>query len=44
MREDVDAEFSRLFEQHHRAQLQFDADERIRIKKLLVQSRNQQQG
>ncbi|MEM9278176.1 MAG: DUF922 domain-containing protein [Pseudomonadota bacterium] len=42
MREDVQIVFSRLFEQHHAEQLQFDADEKIRIRKLTAQARNNQ--
>ncbi|MEM7214203.1 MAG: DUF922 domain-containing protein [Pseudomonadota bacterium] len=40
MREDVQAAFSKLFEQHHAEQLQFDADEKVRIRKLTAQARS----
>jgi len=37
MRERVQQTFSRLFEEHHREQLQFDADEKARIRGLVAQ-------
>ncbi|MGI9351067.1 MAG: DUF922 domain-containing protein [Rhizobiaceae bacterium] len=38
MREDVQAAFSKLFEEHHAEQLQFDKDEKTRIRKLTAQA------
>jgi len=37
MRGDVQQTFSRLFEEHHKEQLQFDADERERIRGLVAE-------
>lgn len=39
MRKDVQATFSKLFDKHHEEQLQFDADEKIRIRKLAAEAR-----
>jgi len=41
MRNTVAEAFSILFEEHHKEQLQFDADEKERIQNLAKQSRNQ---
>ena len=41
MRESVQAVFSKLFELHHEEQLQFDEDEKNRIRRLVAQSRAQ---
>ncbi|MEM9329736.1 MAG: DUF922 domain-containing protein [Pseudomonadota bacterium] len=42
MRKSVQVVFSRLFEQHHAEQLQFDADEKARIRKLTALARSNQ--
>lgn len=39
MRENVQATFSILFKQHHSEQLEFDAAEKIRIRRLIAQNR-----
>lgn len=39
MRKDVQSEFTRLFKLHHDEQLQFDADEKRRIRELTAQAR-----
>lgn len=41
MRKSVAEAFEFLFKEHHREQLQFDADEKERIRKFAKQSRNQ---
>ncbi|MDJ0612759.1 MAG: DUF922 domain-containing protein [Rhizobiaceae bacterium] len=41
LRADVESEFSRLFEEHHKEQLAFDASEKIRIRKLLAENRRE---
>ena len=38
MRQDVQVAFSKLFEEHHAEQLQFDKDEKARIRKLTAQA------
>ena len=40
MRKDVQAVFSKLFEEHHDEQLRFDAEEKIRIQKLISSNRS----
>ena len=39
MRKDVQTVFARLFKLHHDEQLQFDADEKLRIRKLTADAR-----
>ena len=39
LRQEVQGEFSRLFKEHHKEQLQFDEDERKRIRLLLAENR-----
>jgi len=44
LRADVETEFSRLFKEHHKEQLAFDASEKKRIRAIIAQNRAEKSG